>query len=69
MLKTFIGLFDYHRFPGNLAKSTVYAAYCAHGLLPICNQHSLIPQDGIFPNQHYLDSEALSHLYEQAQIC
>ena len=65
MLQTFAGLFDYHRFPYNLAKSTVYAAYCTHGLLPICNRESLIPQDGIFPNQHYLDIEALSRLYEQ----
>ena len=66
MLQTFAGLFDYHRFPYNLAKSTVYAAYCAHGILPICNQHSLIPQDGIFANQHYLDSKALSCLFEQS---
>ena len=66
MLKTFAGLFDYHRFPRNLAKSTIYAAYCAHGLLPICNRHPLMPQDQIFPNQHYLDMETFSLLYQQA---
>lgn len=66
MLNAFAGIFDYRRFPHNLAKSTVYAAYCAHGLLPICNQGSLPPQDGIVANNHYLNAAALSTLTEQA---
>lgn len=65
MSNALAGLFDYQRFPRNLAKSTVYAAYCAHGLLPICNRQPLCPQDGIVANQHYLDTLALQRLSEQ----
>ncbi|MEO1590247.1 MAG: glycosyltransferase [Cyanobacteria bacterium J06632_22] len=59
------GLFDYQRFPQNLAKSTVYAAYCAHGLLPICNRRSLPYQDGIRAGQHYLATPELQTLTQQ----
>lgn len=52
----FAGIFDYHRFPRNLGKSSVYAAYIAHGLLPICNGRFLRPQDGIIADQHYVDT-------------
>ena len=65
MLQSLAGIFDYHRFPNNLAKSTVFAAYCAHGVLPLCNRRSLPPQDGIIPNQHYLDFTTLSRLCQQ----
>ncbi len=53
LAESMAGLFDYRRFPHNLAKSTVYAAYCSHGVLPICNGHGLKPQDGIVANHHY----------------
>ncbi|MEL7314503.1 MAG: hypothetical protein AAFN08_06070 [Cyanobacteria bacterium J06559_3] len=59
MFTAFAGIFDYRRFPNNLAKSTVYAAYCAHGLLPLCNLRSLPPQDGILADRHYLDTHTL----------
>lgn len=36
-----------------LAKSTIFAAYCAHGLLPINVQCQLIPVDGIQSGVHY----------------
>ena len=62
MFTAFAGIFDYRRFPHNLAKSTVYAAYCAHGMLPICNLCPLPAQDDISANQHYLDTRALSRL-------
>ncbi|MEL7357717.1 MAG: glycosyltransferase family 1 protein [Cyanobacteria bacterium J06560_6] len=45
------GLFDY--FDGYLAKSTIFAAYCAHGVLPISAKINLSSLDGIEPNQHY----------------
>jgi len=54
--QSFAGVFDYHRFPRNLGKSSVYAAYIAHGLLPICNGRSLRPQDDILPDRHYVDT-------------
>ncbi len=39
-------------YSGRLAKSTIFAAYCAHGLLPICHQpHPEI--DGLQAGQHY----------------
>ncbi|MEM9266719.1 MAG: hypothetical protein AAGA46_14460 [Cyanobacteria bacterium P01_F01_bin.13] len=53
MAESLAGVFDYRRFPHNLAKSTVYAAYCSHGLLPVCNGHGLKPQDDIVANHHY----------------
>ncbi|MGD1867440.1 MAG: hypothetical protein ACFB0D_23055 [Phormidesmis sp.] len=56
MSRSFAGVFDYHRFPYNLGKSSVYAAYIAHGLLPICNGRLLRPQDGIVADQHYVDT-------------
>ncbi len=31
MLNAIAGIFDYTPFPGDLAKSGVLAAYCAHG--------------------------------------
>ncbi|MEO0538916.1 MAG: hypothetical protein AAF215_34315 [Cyanobacteria bacterium P01_A01_bin.123] len=66
MSNALAGVFDYRRFPHNLAKSTVYAAYCAHGLLPISNQCALRSQDGIIANQHYLDTTALSRVCHQS---
>ena len=59
MFTAFAGIFDYRRFPNNLAKSTVYAAYCAHGLLPLCNLGALPPQDGSLAGRHYLDTQSL----------
>ncbi len=59
MSRCIAGIFDYHRFPRNLSKSSVYAAYCAHGLLPVCNGRFLQPQDGIVANQQYVDTFTL----------
>ncbi|MEL7332604.1 MAG: hypothetical protein AAFN12_10155, partial [Cyanobacteria bacterium J06560_2] len=59
MSRSFAGVFDYHRFPRNLGKSTVYAAYCAHGLVPICNGRFLRPQDSTVANEHYVDTFTL----------
>ncbi|MGD1855929.1 MAG: glycosyltransferase [Leptolyngbyaceae cyanobacterium] len=64
LAESLAGVFDYRRFPQNLAKSTVYAAYCSHGMVPICNAHGLKPQDNIAANHHYLVS---SNLKEFAQ--
>ncbi len=41
-----------HYYSGRLAKSTIFAAYCAHGLLPICHRpHPDI--DGLQAGQQY----------------
>ena len=65
MSNAFAGIFDYHRFPRNLGKSTVYAAYCAHGLLPICNGRLLRPPDNTYANQHYTDTFTLHKKAQQ----
>ena len=65
LLSAIAGIFDYNRFPNNLSKSTVYAAYSAHGLLPISNRHHLPPQDGIIANRHYLATPAIPDLGNQ----
>ncbi|ESA38547.1 hypothetical protein N836_31915 [Leptolyngbya sp. Heron Island J] len=64
LAESLAGIFDYRRFPQNLAKSTVYAAYCSHGLLPICNGSELKSQDRIMANHHYV---VTSSLHEFAQ--
>jgi hypothetical protein len=45
------GFFDY--IPGYLAKSTIFAAYCAHGLLPISARYNPSDSDGIEQGKHY----------------
>ncbi|HEY9652412.1 MAG TPA: glycosyltransferase family 1 protein [Coleofasciculaceae cyanobacterium] len=54
MLDSMAGFFDYSRFPGDLGKSTVFAAFCAHGLIPIISQYNPSEADGLEMNQHYL---------------
>lgn len=39
-----------------LARSGIFAAYCAHGLLPINSRPSASPTDGIESGKHYLTS-------------
>ncbi|HBB31371.1 MAG TPA: hypothetical protein DDZ80_13150 [Cyanobacteria bacterium UBA8803] len=54
MLDSWAGCFDYTRFPGDLGKSTVFAAYCAHGLIPLGTQYNPSEADGIEMNHNYL---------------
>lgn len=58
MLQAIAGFFDYSRFPGFLAKSGVYAAYCAHGLVPISASYNPSESDGVWPGQHYLIADS-----------
>ena len=46
------GFFSYYD-PDRLAKSTIFAAYCAHGMLPISPCFSSLPVDGIEPGKQY----------------
>ncbi|MGB7441353.1 MAG: glycosyltransferase family 1 protein [Coleofasciculaceae cyanobacterium] len=51
LLHSLAGFFDY---PTDfLAKSTIFAAYCAHGLLPVSARCTALPVDGIEPGKHY----------------
>lgn len=55
-----IGFFDYPL--EYLAKSTIFAAYCAHGMLPIGSTYTGRNQDGLQAGKHYL-------LADQHQEC
>jgi hypothetical protein len=51
LLDSLAGFVDY---PTDfLAKSTIFAAYCAHGVLPINARCTALPLDGIEPGKHY----------------
>lgn len=60
LLDSVAGLMDYSRFPGDLGKSSVFAAFCAHGLMPICTTYNPSEPDGIFADKQY--AIAGSHL-------
>lgn len=52
MLNSWAGFIDYH--PAYLSKSSIWAAYCSHGLIPICSQSSPTVSDGLEVNKNYL---------------
>ncbi|MEO1634727.1 MAG: hypothetical protein AAFS04_06575, partial [Cyanobacteria bacterium J06631_9] len=54
LLDSMAGLIDYSRFPGDLGKSSVFAAFCAHGVMPICTTYNPSEPDGLFVGQHYV---------------
>lgn len=62
MLTSQAGFIDYSRFPGDLGKSSVFAAFCAHGLIPICSQYNPSEADGLEMNKHYLVPNQLKTL-------
>lgn len=68
LAESLAGVFDYRRFPQNLAKSTVYAAYCSHGLLPICNGSGLKSQDKIMANHHYVVTSSLEEFAQPSSL-
>ena len=51
MSNSLAGFFNYH--PEYLAKSSIFAAYCAHGLLPVSPRSHALPVDGIKAGKHY----------------
>ncbi|NEQ99188.1 MAG: glycosyltransferase family 1 protein [Cyanothece sp. SIO2G6] len=52
------GFFNYH--PAFLGKSTIFAAYCAHRMLPVSAQMTSHIEDGLYPGQHYILSDQYS---------
>ncbi len=68
LAESMAGIFDYRRFPNNLAKTTVYAAYCSHGLLPICNGDGLKSQDKTVANHHYVVTSSLSAFAQSSSL-
>lgn len=64
------GILNYH--PGYLAKSGVFAAYCAHGMIPsvaFSPVHETISNDGLKAEEHYLfitdKSRDINSVWEQ----
>lgn len=53
LLDSLAGLMDYSRFPGDLGKSSVFAAFCAHGVMPICTRYNPSEADGVFKDRQY----------------
>ncbi|AMA09216.1 hypothetical protein [Picosynechococcus sp. PCC 73109] len=50
--KAIAGFFNYS--PPFLGKSGIFAAYCAHRMLPVSAQMTSHIEDGLYPGQHYL---------------
>lgn len=53
------GLLDYDA--DRLAKSTVFAAYCAHGAIPVCLSDNPGVLDGLEPGKNYVKLPAQAH--------
>lgn len=45
------GFFSYH--PAFLGKSTIFAAYCAHRVIPVSATMTDLPEEGLQPGKHY----------------
>ena len=65
---TLAGLIDYP--PDYLAKSSIFAAYCAHGVLPINTRFTGVNTDGLEVQKHYwvpaIAKDSVSSLRAQA---
>ncbi len=68
-----VGYMDY--FPGYLGKSTIFAAYCAHGILPVFPETNPSESDGVRRGDNYttvqdlrsgLDRAAQQHVANRA---
>lgn len=68
LLTSLVGCIDYTPFPGNLGKSSVFAAYCAHGLVPLLTQYNPSEADDLYLNQHYLVLDSQSDGLNLAQL-
>lgn len=66
LLNSIAGFLDYN--PDFLGKSTIFSAYCAHGLLPISAQSSTLPIDGIEPGKHYLLLERIAEYKSGSEL-
>jgi len=53
LLDSVAGLMDYSRFPGDLGKSSVFAAFCAHGVMPVCTAYNPSEPDGVHVGKQY----------------
>jgi hypothetical protein len=68
LLTSIAGCLDYTPFPGDLSKSGVLAAYCAHGVVPFVTQYNPSEADGLFVNQHYIALNQFPEALNEHQI-
>jgi hypothetical protein len=66
LLNSLAGFFDYN--PDYLAKSGMFAAYCAHGLLPVSPRYSALPLDGLEGGKQYWMPDDCKNLVELQAI-
>lgn len=59
LLTSLAGIIDYTRFPGDLGKSSVFAAFTSHGVLPLITAYNPSEKDGLYQHQHYLTPATL----------
>jgi hypothetical protein len=68
LLESLAGMIDYTRFPGDLGKSSVFAAFTSHGVLPLATAYNPSENDGLFLQQHYLTPPTLGTATTPAQL-
>lgn len=68
MSSSYAGLLDYSKFPGDLGKSSVFAGYCSHGLLPIICRYNPSEHDGIFQGVHYVVANKQLKSYSPSEL-
>lgn len=66
LLNSLVGFFDYN--PEYLAKSGIFAAYCAHGLLPVSDRRTALLVDGIAAEKHYWVPDAQPTNLQNLQV-
>ncbi|MBW4649285.1 MAG: glycosyltransferase family 1 protein [Kastovskya adunca ATA6-11-RM4] len=57
LLNSLVGFLNFPP-PDYLAKSTIFAAYCAHKLIPVLVTQSAVPIDGLQAGKHYWVADA-----------
>lgn len=66
MLSSIAGFLDYSKSLARMGKSTIFAAFCSHGLLPISTIDNQSQADGLKVNQQYVvPSQQLKYFNEQ----
>lgn len=56
MNNSYGGYIDYDHFLGRMAKSTIFATYCSHRMLPICSSNNYSEQDGLISGVNYINA-------------
>lgn len=59
LLNSIAGFLSYD--PNRLSKSSIFAAYCSHGIIPINTAGTTSPANGLTANQHYWVPNQNSH--------